>query len=194
MKTKFLIFSILLLFLVSFSFYSCSIENDESVIEKKIDAKKLASTLKLQLRKVKENQNLNNSLQMRGTSLSEADAQEFLEPFVNETRNLLLQEGITQTEIIDEFGSLDAPELALVGISIIEMEENNYQMQVQGGPSVLDCVARAFVGFELHEGFWSQFSNRRLLLRAIGKVATRYLGAVGAALIVYDFGDCMGWF
>lgn len=131
---------------------------------------------------------------MRGTSLSEADAQEFLEPFVNETRNLLLQEGITQTEIIDEFGSLDAPELALVGISIIEMEENNYQMQVQGGPSVLDCVARAFVGFELHEGFWSQFSNRRLLLRAIGKVATRYLGAVGAALIVYDFGDCMGWF
>lgn len=194
MKTKFLIFSILLLFLVSFSFYSCSSENDESVIEKKIDAKKLASTLKLQLRKVKENQNLNNSLQMRGTSLSEADAQEFLEPFVNETRNLLLQEGITQTEIIDEFGSLDAPELALVGISIIEMEENNYQMQVQGGPSVLDCVARAFVGFELHEGFWSQFSNRRLLLRAIGKVATRYLGAVGAALIVYDFGDCMGWF
>lgn len=194
MKTKFLIFASLLITLVSFSFYSCSSENDENVIEKKIDAKKLASTLKLQFSKVKENQKLSNSLQMRGTGLTEADAQEFLEPFVNETRNLLLQEGITQAEIIHEFGSLDAPEIALVGISIIEMEEDNYQMQVQGGPSVLDCVARAFVGFELHEGFWSQFSNRRLLIRAIGKVATRYLGAVGAALIVYDFGDCMGWF
>jgi hypothetical protein len=194
MKPKFLIFASLLITLVSFSFYSCSSENDENVIEKKIDAKKLASILKLQLNKAKENQNLNNSFQMRGTGLTETDAQEFLEPFVSETRNLLLQEGITQAEIIHEFGSLDAPEIALVGISIIEMEEDNYQMQVQGGPSVLDCVARAFVGFELHEGFWNQFSNRRLLIRAIGKVATRYLGAVGAALIVYDFGDCMGWF
>ena len=194
MKSKFLIFARLLIILVSFSFYSCSSENDQNVIEKKVDAKKLASTLKLQFNKVKENQKLSNSLQRRGTGLTEADAQEFLEPFVNETRNLLLQEGITQAEIIHEFGSIDAPEIALVGISIIEMEEDNYQMQVQGGPSVLDCVARAFVGFELHEGFWSQFSNRRLLIRAIGKVATRYLGAVGAALIVYDFGDCMGWF
>ncbi|MFL9839077.1 hypothetical protein ABS768_16335 [Flavobacterium sp. ST-75] len=60
-------------------------------------------------------------------------------------------------------------------------------------PSVLDCVARAFVGLELHEGFWGSFATRRALVTAIGKVASRYLGAIGVALIVYDFTDCMGW-
>jgi hypothetical protein len=39
MKSKFLIFASLLITLVSFSFYSCSSENDENVIEKRLTQK-----------------------------------------------------------------------------------------------------------------------------------------------------------
>ncbi|QSS96679.1 hypothetical protein [Psychroflexus sp. ALD_RP9] len=121
----------------------------------------------------------------------EQKAKSVLMPFVNKTKDLLISEGISEQEIIDEFGSLDSPELALVGIAIIETQ--NQQISESDSPSVLDCVARAFVGIKLHEGFWSNFTNRRVLLRAVGKLATRTLGWVGAALVVYDFTDCMGW-
>lgn len=121
----------------------------------------------------------------------EQKAKSVLMPFVNKTKDLLISEGISEQEIIDEFGSLDSPELALVGIAIIETQ--NQQISESDSPSVLECVARAFVGIKLHEGFWSNFTNRRVLLRAVGKLATRTLGWVGAALVVYDFTDCMGW-
>lgn len=183
---------VFLLSIASFSLINCSSEDnvvEESIIEK-IDAKKLTSTLKESVTKFKETRNLNSSLQLRSSGLTETEAQNFIQPLINDTRNLLLQEGISESEIINEFGSLNAPELALVGISIIEIGDDEPIYSETSG-HVLDCAARAFVGFELHEGFWSQFSNRRMLLRAIGKIATRYLGAIGAALIVYDFADCM---
>ena len=36
-------------------------------------------------------------------------------------------------------------------------------------------------------------AGKRLLKKAIRKVATRALGWVGAAIFVYEFGDCIDW-
>lgn len=119
-------------------------------------------------------------------NIGEERANKFIEPIVVETRNLLISEGISESEIIEAFGAIDAPEIALAGISIVE-----YEKKLSSNPAVLECVTRAFVGFDLHDGFWSNFTNRRTLIRAVGKMATRYLGVIGAALIVYDFADCM---
>ena len=113
-----------------------------------------------------------------------------LEPIINETISVLINSGISEKDIIKEFGSLKSPEIALMSVALLSETSENKNTYAKGG-DVLDCAARAFVGMELHEGFWSSFTNRRVLLRAVGKLATRALGFIGAALIVYDFADCM---
>lgn len=51
-------------------------------------------------------------------NIGEERANKFIEPIVVETRNLLISEGISESEIIEAFGAIDAPEIALAGISI----------------------------------------------------------------------------
>ena len=36
-------------------------------------------------------------------------------------------------------------------------------------------------------------AGKALLKKAIRKIATRALGWIGAAVFVYEFGDCMDW-
>lgn len=43
----------------------------------------------------------------------------------------------------------------------------------------------------IYDAWFGKFATKRLLLAAVGKIATRYLGYVGAAIAVYDFADCM---
>ena len=95
--------------------------------------------------------------------LEEDDAREILKPIIHETLSILLNEGISKSEIIDQFGSLKSPEIAVVGIVLLAEDvgatkSNSYASKEQ---SVLDCAARAFVGMELHEGFWSSFTNKK---------------------------------
>lgn len=125
-------------------------------------------------------------------NLNEDKAKAFLEPIINETVSVLLNSGISENEIITEFGSLNSPEIVLMSIALLnENSSYNSKYQNKSGVDVLECIAKAFTGIKLHEAFWKSFTNRRVLLRAVGKLATRTLGFVGAALVVYDFADCM---
>jgi hypothetical protein len=55
----------------------------------------------------------------------------------------------------------------------------------------VDCILRATGIQAIHEAFWGNFTNRRVLLRAVGRLATRAAVWIGAALIVADFVLCM---
>lgn len=126
----------------------------------------------------------------RDPSRFEEDLKAALAPLVAPSRELVAAARITDEEIPG------FSEIALTDTQYIEIGVAIYANQIAasgGDPSVLDCVARAFVGLELHEGFWKSFTTRRALIKAVGKIATRYLGFVGAGLIVYDFIDCMEW-
>lgn len=146
------------------------------------------------LNDVLKKQTIKNKFQSKSkNTLDEDGAKEMLNPIIQETVSVLRNGGISKNEIISEFGSLNSPEIAIVGLALLT-ENRKLSMSSPYAfkeASVLDCAARAFVGMELHEGFWSSFTNRRVLLRAVGKLATRTLGFIGAALIVYDFADCM---
>lgn len=74
---------------------------------------------------------------------------------------------------------------------LTEGKEASKTYLAKSRPDVLDCAATAFVGMELRAGFWSSFTTRRAILRVVGRLAARTLGFLGAALIVYDFADCM---
>ncbi|WP_438969256.1 hypothetical protein [Nonlabens sp.] len=124
-------------------------------------------------------------------NLDEKTSMETLDPLIDATLIALNNDGITNEEIIESFGSLQNPAIALVGIGIAA--SNAMDNIESGDPDPINCLGRAYLGMDLQKGFWSQFRNRRVMLKAIGKAASRTLGWVGTALLVYDFADCMGW-
>lgn len=182
MKFTFKLMSLVLLTLV---FLSCENEQSDSFIFN--ESADLQSLKQIVLNQTNQKRIV---MQNKSTELQNPQAEEMLKPIINETVSILLNSGIKKSEIVDEFGNLNSPELAIMGVALISQAETQKDTEAKAGDA-LDCAARAFIGIELHEGFWGSFTNRRVLLRAVGKLATRTLGFIGAALIVYDFADCM---
>lgn len=157
---------------------SCSLDQTEVDDFQGIEmiSKSSVANIESELRKI----NLKNL-----SNWDESKSKMELMPVIDATVSLLNKEGISNQEIIEEFGSLDNPEILYLSLGIVE-----YEASIQKADGV-DCLLRATGLDVFHRGFWSSFSTRRALLRAVGKVATRTLGWFGAALIVADFADCM---
>ncbi|WP_299128109.1 hypothetical protein [uncultured Winogradskyella sp.] len=171
--------SVLLVVLLIFT--SCSKEEanvNEQIVNDEAFSKSNITNIENEIRKI-DFSNVAN--------WDENQSKTILMPVINETIKLLNNEGISNQEIIDEFGSLDNPEILYLSMGIVEYEG---QSSYQKGDTV-DCLLRATGLDAFHQGFWNSFSNRRALLRAVGRVATRTLGWFGAALIVADFAHCM---
>ncbi|WP_426431468.1 hypothetical protein ACPX19_03290 [Winogradskyella sp. HB-48] len=170
-----------ILFFVLFIFLSCSTEEanlNEELINDEVILKSNANNIESEMKKI----DFSNV-----TNWDENESKTKLMPVINETIKLLNSEGISNQEIIDEFGSLDNPEILYLSMGIVEYEGSS---SIQKADTV-DCLLRATGLDAFHQGFWNSFSNRRALLRAVGRVATRTLGWIGAALIVADFAHCM---
>lgn len=183
MKSFLKLFSFVLL---STFIVSCSTEENETI---SLNENASINTLR-ELVKSQTNINSGKKTYFKKSNLTEAEAEIMLEPIINETVSVLINSGISEDEIVSEFGSLKSPEIVLMSVALLSETNENKNTYAKGG-DVLDCAARAFVGIELHEGFWKSFTNRRVLMKAVGKLATRALGFVGAALVAYDFADCM---
>jgi hypothetical protein len=136
---------------------------------------------------------------------------------LNKSKNALNSLGIDNETIIEEFGSLNNVEIILTsltaykidqlnnqGIDIIDLEIgynyttdtyldlnkiNSYKMD----DSIVDCALDALgIPAGLIVGSAKNL-GRKALLKAARKLATRILGWVGAAVAIYEFGDCMDW-
>lgn len=174
-----------LFFLFCCVFISC--EQDRENFKEEIEFVD-NSKLKNLFNSASETLNKKNDLDWHIKSASnDQQAQIILQPVIAETKNMLNQYGISDQEIIDDYGSLDSPELIYVGMYLA----NDSQNQSMSSSEVVDCLLRATGIQAFHDAFWGNFTNRRMLLRAVGKFATRTLGWIGAALIVADFADCM---
>lgn len=55
------------------------------------------------------------------------------------------------------------------------------------------CMMQAVGIQHAAEIFLNKTLTKRAIIAIVGKVASRYLGAVGALIAAYDFVDCMGW-
>jgi hypothetical protein len=117
--------------------------------------------------------------------LDEPSAQLLIEPIIDQTVAQLISEGISEEEIIDAFGSLKNPNL--INMSLVLVASHN----VEAKADTVACILRATGIQAIHEAFWGNFINRRVLLRAVGRLSTRAAGWIGAALIVADFALCM---
>ena len=63
--------------------------------------------------------------------------------------------------------------------------------------TTMDCLGRAILGVSIFGG-GGEYVARKFTLRTAagiaGRVISRSVGAVGAAIALLDFGDCMGWY
>ena len=145
---------------------------------------------------------INNSLMQRGISREEK-AILYTEIIKPDALTLIKSYGITEKEIIAEFGSLDSEKVALTAEAIVKAEElidNGQTLSIFNSTyaqsdTIGGCIADAIgitAAFELLQNGVAGL-GRRGVLKLIRKIGGRALGPVGLALATYDFADCMGW-
>lgn len=129
-------------------------------------------------------------------------------PIYDQSNVVIASYGITQQDLIEEWGVNYDPELIIhLGIAIAAYEEldseNGIVMTrnsiflitpIYAKSELYQCIKEA-IGFEgvievLRTRALSTYAGKKLLIKAIGKFATRSLGWVGAAWAVADFIDC----
>lgn len=120
----------------------------------------------------------------------EEEIKETTKPLLDVSKELITESGITPRDVVEISQESFTDEQTIVTGLLLYSSQTDLTIESN---SVGGCIANAVVGIELHEGFWSSFSNRRTMLRLLGRTLTRALGPIAAALMVYDFVDCMGW-
>lgn len=134
-------------------------------------------------------------------------------PMVNGTKELLRTYDIEEVELTREFGDANDPRIALVGLLLLAADGKEHQetavnfAQAFGTFSYanstavinpvmsdwVDCLITA-VGIDVVIEFFSGNITQAFAKKAIKKIAKRTLGYIGAAIAVYEFGSCMGWY
>lgn len=151
-------------------------------------------------------------------SQSEEEAKFILEPVVENGIALLKSYGLTDDEIINEFGSLSEPEIVTAALAVYRTEELardgfmikelnedldyefasllSFSGYAYAQSGVGNCILEAIGVNAVIQGFRGGIKKlgKRGVLRLIRRVALRTLGWFGAAIAVVDFADCMGWF
>jgi len=149
----------------------------------------------------------------------EALALEYVAELESSALNLIKSYGVTEAEIISEFGSLDPGKITLAAQSILATEdmidnqqtlsifdEEDYSLvalqmlgvnsaNAQAQDTFGGCVADALGVYAVAEITEKGIKGlgKKGVLKIIRKVAGKALGPIGVALAVYDFADCMDW-
>lgn len=118
----------------------------------------------------------------------EGQLKEAITPLVPLGIRVMAESGVNATNVPELSNTLTDDQVVAIGTLIISQEA-----LLASAGTVAECIGYAFLGVELSSSFWGSFTTRKALLKAIGKVAAKYLGVIGTALIVYDFADCMDW-
>ena len=202
-------------FIAMFIIVSCS--NDELSDNSKEEYFIAKNSLIDNIKKV-ELLNRNEDIKKRSHSVKTLNFnEEEKEIVLKNSIRVFNSQGINNDVIIQEFGSLDNPEIVLTALAmtriidvtaegrhIIDLETGyNYSIDVfsdssqfnnsLSDPSVFDCAMDALgipAGLILGS---AKNLTQGALLKAAKKLATRTLGWIGAGIAIYEFGDCMNW-
>lgn len=120
---------------------------------------------------------------------------------ISEGYNYFVSKGLTNAEIIEEFGSSNNPAIYTAytitkfinensGIWILDA--NNHIVNSSNPPSAYNCALEAFGILGIAEMLTGQLTKEGMLT-VIRKVAPKAMGVIGATWAVYEFGACMGW-
>lgn len=147
---------------------------------------------------------------IKSFSISIESAKQALQPTLTEAKNYLRSKGYTDNDITnlliaDEDGpTMSESDLIPAVMKLIAEEQNSSLTEIFDYASLFgtpmqasrigecagDALGISAIAVVVKEGINTN-AGKRLLKKAIRKVASRALGWVGAAIFVYEFGDCM---
>ena len=160
-----------------------------------------------------ESDNITDDQQLLGTfQISVQAAQNSLQPTLTEAKNYLYSKGYTDADIdyllaADEEGPAMSESDLIPAVMQLIAEEQNPSMAAkfdyasffgtsahasQIGECAGDALGVSDFALAISGGLQTS-AGKALLKKAIRKIATRALGWIGAAVFVYEFGDCMDW-
>lgn len=140
--------------------------------------------------------NLDRSEVNSKDTIDEEKAKKLLEFLVKPSKDFLLSSGFTENELLDEFNSMDGPEVLFTAIGTLIILETK---QRQTGSvknqtyenSIMECLGAAS-GIK---GLWdlatgAAAASRSTIIKTFGKFARRSMGWIGAALFMAEFVQC----
>lgn len=212
-KMKKIFLTILALSITSLIFYSCTNENQEKT--NITDYKEAKINLYSHLQSFKGKETKHNKISSRTI---DGEGFEFTpieqDSILSNSIAVLNSKGITNSQIISEFGSLTNPEIVPTALAVTrivdEANAGNFIIDLETGynyttdsyvnlnntnakQSIFDCAMDALgipAGLILGT---ANGTSTAALLKAARKLASRTLGWIGAGIAVYEFGDCMEW-
>ncbi len=120
---------------------------------------------------------------------------------VSASKQLLHDYGFTDAEMNSELGDNVETGTIIVALLIKQMERNENQgnYSLKGDP--LDCMAVAIGVKGVYDlirntktlATFGEAATRKQVLRLVRKLGSRFLGWMGVALLIRDFGDCMDY-
>jgi hypothetical protein len=153
------------------------------------------------------------------TTTDQQLAEEFVQKISSDALILIKSYGVTEQDLINQFGSLDPDRIALTAQIIVAEErlidegktlsifaQEDYELSslslvglnstpVIDGNTVGGCLLEA-IGIravvQVLVGDIAALGTAGVL-KIVGNVASKYAGIIGAAVMVYQFADCMGW-
>jgi len=120
---------------------------------------------------------------------------------ITEGYNYFVSKGLTNAQIIAEFGSSNNPAIYTAytitkfindNSSIWVLDANNHIVNSSNPPSAYHCALEAFGIIGIAEMLTRQLTAEGMLT-VIRKVAPKAMGVIGASWAIYEFGACMGW-
>jgi hypothetical protein len=143
------------------------------------------------------------------------DVKNILQPMVASTKQLLKWYEVEEEFLTQEFTDPNDPRIALIGLFLLAAERQEKQEVAlnfaqafgtftyaqdapnnelsEARPDWVECMIIA-VGIDAVVEFFKGNVTEAIAKKAIKKIASRALGVVGAAVALYEFGSCMGWY
>jgi hypothetical protein len=139
----------------------------------------------------------------------ESKLSDIINELSSKSLSMLASYGFNYSDIGQYIDNENDPRIAVMGIvflhlieqditphkNIVRLKSSSEEQEFSYG-QVMDCLGRVFLGVNLSE-FISGTATKFTLSTALGiagRVSSCTLGIAAAAIVVADFGDCMGWY
>ena len=151
-------------------------------------------------------------LDQKSVQKLEKEVNTLLQPLVHSTKKLLKWYEVEDEYLNQEFTDPNDPRIALVGLFLLAAESKEKQgvalnfaqafgtlgyaqntQLSEAKPDWVDCMIIA-VGIDAVVEFLKGNVTEAIARKAIKKIASRAMGFIGAAVAMYEFGNCMGWY
>ena len=149
---------------------------------------------------------IKSTIAKRELQYLENDMERILDVVYQKSYSLLIDFGFTHDELLKESDNFHSPDIVYMAfltsgfINVKDQGVSGFKAAYTNEDSNdwYDCLLRS-VGIDavieiVNSKTLGSAAAKRLIKKAVRKVASRALGWIGVGIAVYEFGDCMGYY